>query len=72
MTEVKQGQYLESAQYQREAISLNPNMALAHWWLAFALYQLDRHDEAGAACQTAVMLEPSLAHNNPAPRSMTQ
>src|SRR5262249_34088579 len=42
----------------RHAIALNPALALAHNMLARALSSYERHEEAVAAAQTSVALDP--------------
>jgi tetratricopeptide (TPR) repeat protein len=43
----------------RRAIEISPNYAMAHHWRAGALAALDRHDEAIAAAQESLRLDPA-------------
>jgi TolB-like protein/class 3 adenylate cyclase len=45
----------------RRAIENNRNQAIAHFWLAAALALLDRVDEARAAAQAGLALDPAFA-----------
>ncbi len=48
----------------RRATELNPNFALAHFWHSIALGTLNRHEEAVAALEIALRLDPLSAHIN--------
>jgi TolB-like protein/class 3 adenylate cyclase len=54
------GAYAESAQWARRAIEANRNYPLAHFWLAAALAQLGRLDEARQAVQPGLALAPGF------------
>jgi len=50
----------EAAQWARRAIEANRNFPLAHFWLAAALAQLGRRDEARQAVQPGLALVPGF------------
>jgi tetratricopeptide (TPR) repeat protein len=58
------GAYEEAVTWERRAIEANPNFALAHFFLAAALGQLGRLDEARAAVKTGLTINPdfTIAH----------
>ncbi len=49
-----------AAAWLHRAIENNRNQAIAHFWLAAALAFLDRFDEARAAAQAGLALDPTL------------
>ena len=52
------GQLHDGIRSLRRAIELNPGLALAHNMLARALSSFERHEEAIAAAQKSVALDP--------------
>ena len=54
------GAYAEAAQWARRAIETNRNHPLAHFWLASALAQLGRLDEARQATRPGFALAPGF------------
>jgi tetratricopeptide (TPR) repeat protein len=54
------GAYGEAAEWARRAIDTNRNHPLAHFWLAAALAQLGRLDEARQAIQPGLALAPGF------------
>jgi tetratricopeptide (TPR) repeat protein len=59
-TKLNLGAYAEAAQWARRSIEANRNLPLAHLWLAAALAQLGRLDEARQAVQPGLALAPGL------------
>jgi serine/threonine-protein kinase len=53
-----QWDWIRGEQHFRRAIALDPDYATAHYWYSLYLDQLGRLDEAAAAAQRAVDLEP--------------
>ena len=48
----------EAIEFERRALSINPNLADAHTWLGAALLALGRSDDAILAIRAAIRLEP--------------
>ena len=59
-TKLNLGAYAEAAQWARRSIEANRNLPLAHFWLAAALAQLGRLDEARQAIQPGLALAPGF------------
>ena len=59
-TKLNLGADAEAAQWARRAIEANRNFPLAHFWLAAALAQLGRLDEARQAVQPGLALAPGF------------
>jgi len=59
-TKLNLGAYVESTEWARRAIEANRNHPLAHFWLAAALAQLGRLDEARQAIQPGFALAPGF------------
>ena len=59
-TKLNLGADAEAAQWARRAIEANRNYPLAHFWLAAALAQLGRLDEARQAIQPGLALAPGF------------
>ena len=59
-TKLNLGADAEAAQWARRAIEANRNYPLAHFWLAAALAQLGRLDEARQAVQPGLALAPGF------------
>ena len=59
-TKLNLGADAEAAQWARRAIEANRNHPLAHFWLAAALAQLGRLDEARQAIQPGLALAPGF------------
>jgi tetratricopeptide (TPR) repeat protein len=58
------GAYEEAVTWERKAIEANPNFALAHFFLAAALGQFGRLNEARAAAKAGLAINPdfTIAH----------
>ena len=59
-TKLNLGADAEAAQWARRSIEANRNYPLAHFWLAAALAQLGRLDEARQAVQPGLALAPGF------------
>ena len=55
----KYGKYRESLEPFRSAIRLQPDCAVAHWWLGLSLSVLGENEAAIESLKTAVRLEPA-------------
>jgi tetratricopeptide (TPR) repeat protein len=59
-TKLNLGAYAEAAHWARRSIEANRNLPLAHFWLAAALAQLGRLEEARQAIQPGFALAPGF------------
>jgi Flp pilus assembly protein TadD len=59
-TKLNLGAYAEAAQWAHRAVEANRNYPLAHFWLAAALAQLGRLDEARQAVEPGLALAPGF------------
>jgi tetratricopeptide (TPR) repeat protein len=53
------GAFAEAVVWLRRAIETNRNLPVAHFWLAAALAQLGQMEEARAAVQAGLALDPT-------------
>jgi TolB-like protein/DNA-binding winged helix-turn-helix (wHTH) protein/Tfp pilus assembly protein PilF len=63
LLELKRDLPAAEAAYRR-AIKLNPNFALAHFWLSIVLNRQNRPEDSAAALHTSLILDPLSAHIN--------
>lgn len=57
----RQGHFQESAQAYRQALKVQPELALAHYGLGLALARLQKYQEAVTSFQAAIRYEPEWA-----------
>ncbi len=59
MAKLQLGSWVQAVAWYRRSIEANRNYPPAYFWLAAALAQLDRLDEAHSAVKTGLALDPT-------------